>query len=368
MKKKPSFIQKANYRFDNFMSRGLSVLILGLFGLSLLLILIVVGIVSIAKAAPNGEHFGRLLWMALMRALDAGTMSDDHGNFLFISAMFFVTLVGIFLVSTLIGILSNCIDQKMEELRRGRSQVLEEGHILILGWSDEIYTIIRELIIANENQKRACVVVLSENDKAEMELEIHSRIKNRRTTRIICRSGNPLDVHSQEIVRPQTAKTIILLPPTKNDPDAWVIKGVLSVTNNPNRKDGQYHIVAPIKEKKNLDALKVISERDNIQPIYFEDLIARITAQTSRQCGLSIIYTELLNFENDEIYFVNEPRLHNKTCLDALLAYEDSAILGIKQGNGDVILNPSADMVIVEGDSLIGISRDDDTFLYSEKI
>lgn len=39
------------------------------------------------------------------------------------------------------------------------------------------------------------------------------------------------------------------------------------------------------------------------------DLIARITVQTCRQTGLSVVYKELLDFDGDEIYFQNEPRL-----------------------------------------------------------
>ncbi len=32
-----------------------------------------------------------------------------------------------------------------------------------------------------------------------------------------------------------------------------------------------------------------------------DDLLARITAQTCRQSGLSVVYTDLLNFGGDEI-------------------------------------------------------------------
>jgi hypothetical protein len=41
------------------------------------------------------------------------------------------TLGGIFIVSTLIGVLSNAIDDKLEELRKGRSFVIEKNHTLI---------------------------------------------------------------------------------------------------------------------------------------------------------------------------------------------------------------------------------------------
>ena len=42
---------------------------------------------------------------------------------------------------------------------------------------------------------------------------------------------------------------------------------------------------------------------DEAELILVGDLIARIVAQTCRQSGLSVVYTELLDFDGDEIYF-----------------------------------------------------------------
>ncbi len=44
-----------------------------------------------------------------------------------------------------------------------------------------------------------------------------------------------------------------------------------------------------------------------VQPVLTNDLIARVVAQTSRQSGLSVVYTELMNFSGDEIYFTDLP-------------------------------------------------------------
>ena len=57
------------------------------------------------------------------------------------------------------------------------------------------------------------------------------------------------------------------------------------------------------------------------------DLIARITAQTCRQSGLSVVYSELLTFDGDEIYFQNEPKLIGKTFKESIFAYETSSVI-----------------------------------------
>jgi hypothetical protein len=72
------------------------------------------------------------------------------------------------------------------------------------------------------------------------------------------------------------------------------------------------------------------------------DLIARV-AQTSRQSGLSVVYTELMDFGGDEIYFKHEPALSGKTFGEALLAYEDSSVMGIRKSDGTVLLSPAMD-------------------------
>ncbi|PJF24042.1 MAG: hypothetical protein CUN53_19835, partial [Phototrophicales bacterium] len=149
--------------------------------------------------------FWEAVWESLMRTLDPGTMGQDTGSG-FRAVMLLVTLGGIFIVSALIGVLNNAIQGQIERLRKGRSRVLESGHTVVLGWSPQIFTILNELMIANENQHRARIVILANEDKVQMEDEIRERVRLRGKTRPICRSGNPLDPNDLEIVSPHTAK------------------------------------------------------------------------------------------------------------------------------------------------------------------
>src|SRR5450759_578170 len=135
----------------------------------------------------------------------------DAGNPLpYLIVMLVVTLGSLFMVSILIGTLTSGIQGKVEDLRKGRSRVLENGHVLILGWSPQIYTILSELMIANENQKNARIVILADKDKTEMEDELHARVETIGRTRIICRSGSPIDITDIEIASPHEARSIII--------------------------------------------------------------------------------------------------------------------------------------------------------------
>jgi voltage-gated potassium channel Kch len=359
--KRPTFKQRFGYWFDNMMAKGTPAMIFMLFLASAIVILFISAVVAITGVAPNGENFFQLSWMGMLRTLDPGTMGSDSGSPLFLFMMFSVTLGGIFLVSALIGILNSGLDKQLERLRKGRSRVLENGHTLILGWSPQVFTILSELMTANENQKNARIVILANRDKVEMEEQIRERVKEIGNTRVIVRSGNPIDLNDLEIVSPHTARSIIILPPESDDPDAYVIKTVLALTNNPNRHEEPYHIVTQIHDEKNMAVVEMIGRKDKVLALLMNDLIARVVAQTSRQSGLSIVYTELMNFGGDEIYFKKEPTISGKTFGEALFLYEDSALMGLKKVDGSILLNPPMDARIEPGDSIFALSKDDNT-------
>ena len=360
MVNKPTAKQRFQYFFDNFMSRGTGALLGALFLVSALIIFAAAALVRITGNAPNDEGLFQLAWMGLLRTLDSGTMGGDTGSFFFLLMMLVVTFGGVFVVSALIGILNNGLEDKLDELRKGRSLVLESDHTLILGWSPQVFTIISELVLANESRKSgAVIVVLADQDKVEMEDAIHGRVPDTKNTKVICRSGNPIDLTDLEIANPHQARSIIILA-EGSDPDTHVIKSVLAITNNPNRREEPYHIVTQIRDQKNIEVVKMIGQKDVVQPILTNDLIARVVAQTSRQSGLSIVYTELMNFGGDEIYFKQEPGLSGKTYGEALQAYETSTVMGLRKVDGTIMLNPKADSRVEPGDHLFLIAEDDD--------
>jgi Trk K+ transport system NAD-binding subunit len=77
------------------------------------------------------------------------------------------------------------------------------------------------------------------------------------------------------------------------------------------------------------------------------------------------VYTELMDFGGDEIYFKQEPSLVGKTFGEALLDYEDSALMGLRKADGKILLNPPMDSTIEKDDRIFGMSEDDDTIRLS---
>ena len=199
--------------------------------------------------------------------------------------MLVITLGGIFVISTLIGILNTGLEGKLAELRKGRSRVVERDHTVILGWSQQIFTIISELVDGQREPARAA-------RSSSWPTATRSRWRTRSgpgSARPARRSssaarGSPMDLDDLDIASLQTARSIIVLAPEGDEPDADVIKTLLAITNDPSRRPEPYHIVAEIRDRANLDVARMVG-RDEVELVLVGDLIARITAQTCRQSG-----------------------------------------------------------------------------------
>ncbi|MBU1877756.1 MAG: hypothetical protein KJ734_02285, partial [Chloroflexi bacterium] len=228
--KKASLTDRLRYTFDNTMSRGPVALIAWLALISLAVIIIISLLVWSLGIAAQPSLVDQM-WEYMMHALgDFDPRSETPWSFRL--ATLVVTITGIFVMSTLIGVLTTGIEEKLTDLRKGRSKVIESGHTVILGWSRQVFHIISELVIANQNQRKPCIVILSNEDKVEMEDAIRDQVGDTGRTRIVCRRGDPMNMSDLDIVSPHTAKSIIILPPEDDDPDASVIKTLLAIVNN----------------------------------------------------------------------------------------------------------------------------------------
>ncbi|CAN5754257.1 lipoprotein [soil metagenome] len=352
---------RLRYAFDNVMARGTVALIIALFLASTLMIvgiaLAVTVLGGLDDEATAGVDFVELSWMALMRTLDPGTMADDAGSIVFVLGMFSATIGGLLFVAILIGLVTSGIEGRLSELRRGRSRVMERDHTIILGWSAQVFTLVEELVEANANKRNQRIVVLAERDKVEMEDELRLRIRDTRTTRVVCRSGSPIDPADIDICSPQTSRSIIVLA-SGDDSDADVIKTLLAISNSPTRRARPYQLVAEIHEPSNLHVAHLAS-RGEARLVLVGDLIGRIAAQACRQPGLSVVYEELLDFAGDEMYFVAHGGLAGTTFGEALFAFRASTLIGLAPAVGAPLVNPPMERVIADDDRLIVIASDD---------
>jgi len=350
---------KLRYRFDNSMSRGTPALIAWLSVATLALIVVfslfvtLLGLRPDADGVPDG--FFHEMFYSLLHALDPGTIGgDDPSSWRFVLTMLALTIAGLFIVSALIGVIAAGIDTKLAELRRGRSIVLERDHTVVLGWSDSIYTIISELTIANESRTKPVIVILADRDKVDMEDEIKAKVPDLRGTRVICRSGSPMDIDDLMLSSHTSARSVILLAPDSEDPDSEVIKTLLALTHG--GEDGP-NIVAEIRNPTNLEAARLVGA-DRTVLLDIRETVAKLVVQTSRQSGAAAVYTELFDYDGDEIYFLEKHGLADLTYAEALLAFEKASVIGLVEA-GVLTLNPPGES-IVGNRTLVVVAEDDE--------
>jgi voltage-gated potassium channel Kch len=360
--KRHTLLERLRYRFDNTLARGPIALIawLALATVALVTLAILIDLAIGGVSQDQGLGPMQVAWSFLFQALVPNPPGSFDSPWQFLVLMLLITVASLGIVSILIGLASATIQNRVETLRRGRSHVIESGHTVILGWSEQIFAIVSELVIAHKNRPHAAIVILGDMDRVEMEDELRHRVPSTRGTRVVCRRGDPASHVDLAMVSVQTSRSILIISDGDEHPDAMTIKTMLAITKAPDRRPEPYLIAAVIRQPRNLAAAQLVGGGE-AELVQSGDVIARIMAQTCRQTGLSAVYTDFLDFAGDEIYFQAEPALVGKTYGEALLSYEDSAVMGIYTSVGTPRLNPPMDTVIDKGDQIIAVSEDSDT-------
>ena len=357
-------LARLRYRFDIALSKGPSVVISWLGVLTVAIIVFAAAVLTVFRVAGvnGGKRLGiaEAFWQSLLRVIDGGSFAADAGWTARIIGLV-ITLAGIFIAGSLIGLIANAVDQRIEQLSRGRSRVIETDHTLILGWSTRVPAIVRELIVANESRKHAAVVILSNHPKTEMEETLRSEVGDTGTTRVVCRSGEPWLAQNLTLGNVEGARSIVVVG---GDDDSATVKVLLAIRAA--APEAHAHIVAEVGDSGTAASLTALLGR-TLVTVNSDEIVAELTAQACRQRGLSTVFRELLDFDGDELYFAPFPQLTGRTYADCQLAFERCSVIGRLHKNR-VELNPPPATVIDEGDELIAIAEDDSLFQPSSPV
>ena len=88
------------------------------------------------------------------------------------------------------------------------------------------------------------------------------------------------------------------------------------------------------------------------------ETVAKLVVQTSRQSGAAAVYTELFDYDGDEIYFLEEHGLAGSTYAEAQLAFEAASVIGMVDGGG-VEAQPAGGHRRSPEQTLIVVAEDD---------
>lgn len=354
-----SLRDRARYRFDRTLARSTGTL-MGWLVITCLAVVVPVSAVLVwtDPGSPRSVS-GRLTaaWRTSAETLRLGAMTGTPLRMV-LSAL--LGLVALLCVSTLVGVITTSLAERMAELSRGRSTVLERGHVVVLGWSDQVATVVGELIAARAPNRPRAVVLLADLDKTEMERMLAARLGPAGRARLICRSGPASDPAVLALVSPRTASTVLVLPSGEPAGDAEILRILLALRVVVGEGTGGPPVLAAVRDDRyRAPARLAAGPRGTV--LETDTVTARLIAQCVGRPGLSLVLRDLLDFAGDEFHFADATAFHGGPFAAALLGHADSCVVGLLGPRGHTSLNPPADTVVAPGSRLIVLTRDDRT-------
>lgn len=373
-----SMKDKLRYRFQRYLSKGGASIFMSLFVLFIVLFILLVGIrlLILQFAEPfdgtglgDGTYTGTAddIWRTWLQMTDPGNMNQDNRMSMWVRVSTILAgLVGVVILSMLIAFITTALEKVLYNFRKGRGQVIEDEHTLILGWNERVVDIIRELIIANESEKSASVVILSDVDKEEMDDLIAKRLPDTQTTRIVTTTGDYANINELNRVNVKGAKSVILLAncsesssdDEKVESDVQSVKAIMAMISC---QDGQNElpIIAEIFGEEKRELISFFND-ENIIALDSWDIMGKLLVQTSLTSGLEMVYNEMLSFDGCEVYFHEEDDWKGVHFNDLPFYFKDGIPLGVYSEAEGLRLRPE-DYNLKNDDQIVILAEDDST-------
>jgi len=312
----------------------------------------------------EAEQIPESLWKVWTFVADPGSHADETGTSARIISLA-CTIGGMLIFALMIGLITEAISEQVDTLRKGKSDVIEMNHTLILGWGHKIMPLLKELCEANasEVETRGVVVILAAHDKELMEEEVRLGVPNTKGTRIICRQGNPILDGSLRKVSVSLARSIILLASDGEGPDesdARVLRTILSLLSFENVLQRDLCLVAELCDIDNRMHVAVVGG-ERCEVVVAHDVVGRAMVQSACMPQLAPVYDSLLGFDGHEFYMQEWPELIGWAFEEVMTAFCNAVPCGIKR-KSQMQLNPAAHEVVQEGDEILVLAEDDDTY------
>ncbi len=365
--------KRLQYNFDNFMSKGGFSVFLALLSAFFGAFVVMTSARYISEwffPNQNVDDYSDFPWDVFVQLIglrDTGDEANFATKFVGVITIF----VGLVLFSSLVAFITQEFEAKLQDLRKGKSPVVEENHTLILGFTDRIIDIIKELVVANESESDAVVVILSPEDKEEMDDFIRNNLDDLKTTRVVTRNGSINNLSDLNKVGVKVAKSVIILndaqPSDSSEvkalSDARVVKAILAVVAA-NEDDSLPKIVVELHSQQYRRLAENIAP-GTVTTLNEADILARILVQTSRSVGLATVYLNLVGFEGNEFYFYRPKEGWQSVTFGKLPFYFSHAMaLGVRHADGTLAINPSKDYKLADDDEAIVLAEDDSTIQF----
>jgi hypothetical protein len=193
-----------------------------------------------------------------------------------------IVFVGMFVFAVIIGIISDEIATKVEEVKTGNNRVIEKEHTVVLNWNPQLVPLLKQMAVAKSERAGTFdkpIVLLADLDKELMDELVEQALEDCPATgknklEVVTRRGNPFDADDLRKVNAHEARRVILLHPHE--------RGSLSGESSDDRGDGVAGSTAEerfIQKQQREEALKatvVLNLLADHGREYFPDVVVQM--------------------------------------------------------------------------------------------
>ncbi len=350
---------RLRYRFDLLLSRGTGAVLLFLGLVTLAVVLIGALLLTISGQTFAGSEQSSLtedMWQTMLRTIDAGTMASDVGWGRRVLALL-VTMFGILIAGTLIGLIASGVEQRVDEMQRGRSIVVENDHIVVLGSSPRLPVIVDQLTLANQRRGGRTIVVLADEEPRELADNVRAVVTDSRGSRLVFRRGDPTRRSDLVLVGVARAREVIVLAADDEGSDARAVTATLAL----GAELGGFDRIPIVVELRDVGGAAGLARAcaGQVHPLVPSQAIARLTAFALGQPGLNRVVEELIDFHGCDIYVRPLGDMAGATFGDTVGRFAKARPIGLMDPSGGVELNPDPNTVLDEPDRLVIVADDD---------
>ncbi|MFI8946654.1 NAD-binding lipoprotein [Streptomyces sp. NPDC053750] len=353
-----SLRHRARYVFDRTLARSTGAL-LGWLAVCCLVIVVPVSTLLVWTDPQAPHSLSERLIVVWRTSAETLRLGGVTGAPLRMLLSVFLGLIALLCVSTLVGVITTGLGDRLEELRRGRSAVLEQGHAVVLGWSDQVFTVVGEMVLAQAGRVRGAVAVLADRDSTEMAAELETTLGMSCGVRIVCRTGAPTDPAALALLTPAAAHSVLVVPADDDDADAEVVRALLALRALLGTRAGP-PVVAAVRDDRFLAAARLAAGPQGVV-LDVESTTARLLVQAARHPGLVGALRDLLDLAGAELHVVHAPDAVGLTFAEISLRYERWCAVGFLAADGRALLTPTCQARFGPGDRLIVVAEDDRT-------
>ena len=400
------------YKFDRALERSFLNLVLFLFLVSIvgiLLLSIIFYSLYLLQIVTLEGKFLTFLWNTFGYFIDVGTIAAEQytENTLWDKFLkIFITLFGVIIFTTFIGIVSQAISNRVELLRSGNGPVYENNHIVIFNFTRKLIPLLQELFQAFEDhQYQTSIVVVSKYFPFEAQKKVESHLDIPKNVNLIFRTGYAWQKKIPSIINLHKAKELILLKPdvdeefrNMEDCDIEVGKGITTLLESSYFNRTKTNVICEFftKQKSELyrhyvsDILKedsntnIQKSKNKILFIEVEDCRANLISQAIITPDVLEIYDEIFSYTGSDIYFIDfknikpdllevcklfdnrylkdlNAKLYKSICLGTF--YQDKNFEETSQTEVEISINPQDKISFSDISGFIFIAHDLDEIL-----